>query len=93
MWYALQIVVACTVAYFWLSEVSTEKDVGHALFLGVIVAFYVTFILSGIFSIIGTLIRAIRSKLLRPRLGTHKKPDKLIHVSRSGSPRSQRLIR
>lgn len=95
MWYALQTIIVGTIAYVWLSQISDEKDVGHALFLGVIVAFYTTFILSGILNATLRLIRALRSMLLRggqPALRTHKKPDKLIHVSRSGSPRPPRLI-
>lgn len=95
MWYALQTIIVGIIAYIWLSEISDQKDVGHALFLGVIVAFYATFILSGILNTTLRLIRALRSMLLRgrqPALRAHEKPDKLIHVGRSGSPRPPHLI-
>jgi len=95
MWYVFQTVIVGGVAYAWLAHISDQKDVGHAIFLGVIVAFYATFILSGVLNAVRTLIRAIRSKLLglRPALRAHEQPNKLIPVNRSGSTRPNRLVR
>lgn len=92
MWYALQTLIVGWIAYVYLTEVSDQKDIFHALFIGVIVAFYATFILTGILNTTRALIRAIRSKLLRPSLRAHKKPDKLVHVSGSRRSRPPRLI-
>lgn len=94
MWYALQSAIIGYVAYIYLTEISDEKDILHAVALGAIVAFYATFILSGILNMLRKLIRALRSILLRsdsrPALRRHQKPDQLVHVSgarRTGSPR------
>ena len=93
MWYAFQTTIALGVAYAYLSHVSTEKDVGHAICLGGIVALYATIILSAILSLLRKLIRALAAMLLRPALRRHEKPNKLIHVRSSGSARPPALIR
>lgn len=96
MWYALQSIIIGYVAYIYLTEVSDQKDILHAIALGAIVAFYTTFILSGVLNTLRKLIRALRSMLLRPRnltgLRGHQKPDQLIHVSRSSRTGPPRLI-
>jgi hypothetical protein len=93
MWYALQSAIIGYVAYIYLTEISDQKDVLHAVALGAIVAFYATLILSGILNTLRKLIRALRAMLLRPRnltaLRGHKKSDQLVHVSsarRAGPP-------
>lgn len=95
MWYAFQITITGYVAFIYLTQISNEKDVLHAIVLGGIVAFYATLILSGTLNTLGKLIRSFRSMLLCCNLSAlrrHKQPDKLIHVDRSGSPRPPRLI-
>lgn len=92
MWYALQTLIVGWIAYIWLAHISDQKDVFHAIFLGVIVAYYATFILTGILNALGALIRAIRSKLLRPSLRAHKQSGKLVDVHVSRRTRPPRLI-
>lgn len=98
MWYALQLFVTLGVAYIWLSEVSDEKDVGHAIWLGAIVALYATVIVSGVLNAVTRLIRAVKALLLgRTRqllpLRGHKKSDKLLTRGGStGRTRPPRLI-
>lgn len=82
MWYALQIAVIGGTAYIYLSEVSTEKDVLHALFLGYVVSFFVTLLITGILDLKTRLIRSNKATLLPLNRGGHKKPDKLISVHR-----------
>jgi hypothetical protein len=92
MWYAFQTIIAVAVAYAYLSHVSAEQDVGHALCLGAIVALYATIILSAVLSVLRKLIRALSAMLLRPALRGHKKPDQLVHIRGSGSPRTPPLV-
>lgn len=98
MWYALQLVITFGTAYIWLTEISDQKDVGHAICLGAILAFYATVILSGILNTVSRLIRATASLLLgRPRqlrtLGAHKESNKLVlRRNSTGHARPPRLI-
>lgn len=95
MWYLFQTAIIGSVAYAYLTKISDQKDILHAIALGTIVALYATVIVSGILNALGKLIRAIRSMLLSrdlPTLRRHKKADKLIHVNASGSTRTPRLI-
>lgn len=93
MWYALQTTVICFIAYVYLTEVSDQKDIFHALFLGVLVAYFVTVILSGVLNATRRFIRVCKTMLLgRPRLGAHEKSHKLIHVSGSRSTGTPRLV-
>lgn len=84
MWYAIQVVVIGCTAYIYLSEVSSEKDVGHALFLGFIMAWFVTLLLTGIIDLKTRLIRSTKTTLLRLTLnsGGSQKPDKRLLIHR-----------
>lgn len=94
MWYAFQTVIIGFIAYIYLTEVSDQKDVFHAIFLGVIVAFYATEIVSGILRVTLRLIRAIGATLLRRQSGLrgHEKSSDLIKVRDGSSSRTPRLI-
>lgn len=96
MWYALQSVIISYVAYIYLTEISDQKDILHAIALGVIVAFYTTLILSGALNASLRLIRALRSMLLRtnsrPALRRHQQSNKLIPISGAQSPRPPVLV-
>lgn len=67
MWYVLQIAVTLGTAYIWLSKVSHERDVGHALFLGYIVAWFVTAGLSLFLDAMVKLTRVTRTRLARDK--------------------------
>lgn len=98
MWYALQLFITFGTAYIWLTEISDQKDVGHAIWLGVVLAFYATIIVSGALNAISRLIRAFKAMLLcgASQLSTfraHKKPDQfLLSRGSGGRSRSPRLI-
>jgi uncharacterized membrane protein len=62
MWYALQISITLLIAYVYLSDVSEKKDVGHALFLGALVALYATWVLTLFFDLIRSAIVKLRRK-------------------------------
>lgn len=82
MWYAIQsITIGCT-AYIYLSEVSNERDVGHALFLGFVMAFFVTLVLTELIDLKTRLIRSNKATLLRLPLNSRgsQKPDQSLTI-------------
>jgi hypothetical protein len=49
MWYALQITIACSIAYYWtIMEGHSPANFGHGLFLGGLIAWYTTVVFFGL---------------------------------------------
>src|SRR5271154_6211406 len=82
MWYIFQISIAGYVAYFWCTMPgNSPANFGHGLFLGAILAWYATMLLSSVINRIrgGRLTQSTR--LIRPELldrRSHEKSDKSI---------------
>jgi hypothetical protein len=85
MWYALQTGLAIYVAYFWCTEVpgNSPDNFGHGLFLGGIVAWFCTLILTGLLDIckrIGRAARSLTSRTSTLSLRRHKQPEKHLTI-------------
>lgn len=95
MWYIFQISVAGGVAYAWTTlPGNSPKDFGHGLFLGAVVAWFATMLLSGIFDAINSRrIQRLQSSLLR---GINRRSEKQtqykVVVGRTVGPRPPKLV-
>lgn len=93
MWYAIQIVVAGSVAYAWTTlPENSPKDFGHGLFLGGIVAWFVTATICATRDLFNrrkandqSLLRGVDSR-------AHKQPQKKVGFSRRMRSRPPKLV-
>lgn len=92
MWHLIQVVVTLWTAYIYLSMVSREYDVFHALFLGYVMAWLVTLTLTAFVDAGRKLIRVTHATLVTRSLrllnrGRHQQAQGSITVHRRSLPR------
>ncbi len=95
MWYAIQAAIALYIAYIWTTLPGNEpKDFGHGLFLGGVIAWFVTLTLCAVIDAINTRRqRRLQSSLRVVDRRAQEKPKDKIAVSRRAGTRPPKLIR
>lgn len=67
MWYTLQIAIALGIAFFWATMPGhTPQDFGHGLFLGAILAWYGTLLITGVIEALNKRSRQTRASKALP---------------------------
>lgn len=73
MWYLLQILITGYIGYFYMTEVAKDHAIGHALFIGGVVAWFVTLTLTSLIDGVRNIIRRRRVKLGERKLLRRRK--------------------